>query len=97
MEEIALRTGEQTTVALPGLGTAGYQWSAVAEDPAVVAVEALGTVPAGPERGRTGSRDEQFALKGVGAGETVVHFRQARRFEPDKPPHATHDIRVRVS
>jgi hypothetical protein len=60
-------------------------------------VEALGTMPTGSEPGRTGSRDEQFALKAMGVGETIVHFQQARQFEPNKPPHATRDIQVHVS
>ncbi len=97
MEEMTLSIGEQTTTVLPGLGTAGYRWSAAVDDPAVVSVEALGTVTAASEPGRTGSRDEQFSLKAVGLGETVVHFQQARQFEPGKPPHATRDIQVQVS
>ena len=97
MEEITLSIGERTTVVLPGLGTAGYRWSAAVDNPAVVSVEALGTGAAVSEPGRTGSRDEQFSLKAVGLGDTVVRFQQARQFEPGKPPHAARDIQVHVS
>jgi hypothetical protein len=96
MDEIKLYLKQQHTITLKSLGTAGYRWSAIADNPQVVKVDPLlRTHSDGPiQPGR--SLDEQFVLTGFGLGETFVHFSQARSFEPEKPPHATYDIKVRV-
>lgn len=87
MEKIGLRVAESFTVALNSLGSAGYRWSAAVDNPPIVTVEHLETVQ-GLER---------FSLTGLAPGETVVHFTQARSFEPGKPPRSTHDVIVRVT
>jgi predicted secreted protein len=86
VETLELRVQQSHALTLNSLGSAGYRWSVAVDDPRIVLVERVRTV-----RGR-----EEFALTGLTSGETVVHFVQARSFEPDKPPLSTYDIRVRV-
>ncbi len=87
VEKIDLRIDENHTVALKSLGSAGYRWSATIDNPMILQVERLPSI-----RGL-----EQFRLTGLSAGETIVHFVQARSFEPGKPPRSLHDIAVRVT
>jgi predicted secreted protein len=95
MEELSLTVGDRRTITLPGLGSAGYQWFATVDDPAVATVEKLGTVPR-PGTGPQGSRDEEFEIRAMKSGETVVRFVQRRIFEPGRPPRAQRDIALRV-
>lgn len=87
MENVNLRVHESYTVALPSLGSAGYRWSSTVDDPRVVQVERLATT-----RGLA-----QFALTALSPGETIVHFVQARSFEPGKLPASSRDFLVRVT
>jgi hypothetical protein len=97
MESRTLVVGDRSPVTLAGLGAAGYRWSATVDDPAVVSVEGV-TLERGPDDRLPGaSRDEGFALVALAAGETIVHFAQARSFEPGSRPRATRDIHVRVT
>jgi hypothetical protein len=87
VENVNLRVHESYTVALPSLGSAGYQWSSTVDNPRVVRVERLATA-----RGFA-----QFALTALSPGETIVHFVQARSFEPGKPPASARDFLVSVT
>jgi hypothetical protein len=87
VENVNLRIHESYTVALPSLGAAGYRWSPTVDDSRVVHVERLATT-----RGL-----EQFSLTALSSGQTIVHFVQARSFEPAKPPHSARDVLVSVS
>jgi predicted secreted protein len=94
MENIFLKIGETANLALPGLGSAGYRWQYVVEDAETVSVEkASGSEPS---EMRQGSLEERFALTGLRQGKTIVHFTQARSFEPGKAPHAVRDVGVEV-
>lgn len=95
MEELILPVGGRRTVILPGLGSAGYQWFAAVDDPAVASVEKRGTVPRGPA-GPQGSRDEQFEIHALRTGQTLLRFVQRRAFESGRPPHAERVYVVRV-
>lgn len=98
MEHIELRVPASHVVVLKGLGSAGYRWSASVDNPKVVRIERVTAVQRTGEHPSGGnSRDEQFKLTGLAPGETIVHFSQARSFEPKKPPHATYDVEVRVT
>ena len=87
MDKLELRVRESRTVTLKSLGSAGYRWSASVGNPQFVQVERVRVV-----RGL-----EEFALTGLASGETIVHFVQARSFEPAKPPLATYDVMVGVT
>lgn len=96
MELRTLAVGARSLVTLPGLGAAGYRWSATVDDPTVVAIAGVALDPGPADRPPGASRDERFALVALAVGETIVHFAQARRFDPGSPPHAVREIRVRV-
>ncbi len=87
MEKIELHVHEAHVLTLRSLGSAGYRWSATVDDPQLVKVERVGTV-----RGH-----EEFSLIGFAPGETIVHFVQARSFEPGQPPLSSRDVAVRVT
>jgi hypothetical protein len=97
VDQVELRVQGSHTVTLKGLGTAGYRWSASVDNPKLVRVERVTAVQIVAEHPPGQSRDEQFKLTGLAPGETIVHFSQARSFEPEKPPYATCDFKVRVA
>jgi predicted secreted protein len=97
MEELVLRAGEQSTLTLPGLGTAGYRWSATVDNPDIVQVARVIATPAAGEVQPGRSLDERFLLTALASGETSVRFAQSRPFEPTRPPLATRQVRVVVS
>jgi hypothetical protein len=97
-----LIVGARALVTLGGMGSAGYRWTATVDNPAIVEVVRApapsASAPLAPaNRPQSFSRDEQFAVTGLAPGETVVHFRQARSFEPEHTPIATRDIAVHVT
>ena len=97
MEQIELRKLERSTVALKGRGSGGYRWQFTVDDPRLVLVERVVTEKKpGDADPSAWSMDEQFVFIGQEVGETVVRFSQTRRFEPLKPPIATHEIQVHV-
>jgi hypothetical protein len=97
MEQLELTVLESRVVVLKGLGAAGYRWTASVDDPGVARVERASTEsPARAPVGAGRSFDESFRIVALAVGATIVRFRQARRFEPDAPPHALHEIEVQV-
>jgi predicted secreted protein len=95
---VNLGVGESHRVQLPGLGTAGYRWSAVVEgDEGVAEVSDAGLAELADRRiGR--SADELFDIRAVGPGVARVRFAQRRPFEPaDVPPAAEQVVEVRVT
>jgi len=97
MDQLELRVHGTHTVVLKSLASAGYRWSVAVDNPKVVAVERLAGAARTEQPSGGGSRDELFLLTGLMAGETVVHFSQARSFEQGKPAHATHAVEVKVA
>jgi hypothetical protein len=92
-----LIVGARALVTLSGMGSAGYRWTAMVDNPAIVEVVRAPAPPAPANRPQSFSRDEQFAVTGLAPGETIVHFSQARTFEPEHTPIATRDIAVHVT
>lgn len=95
-EERVLSVGGRTTVILEGLGAAGFRWSALVADPEILSVELVQQDGGETARLPGNSADEVFALVGLAIGETVVRFHQTRSFEPERPPHATRELWVKV-
>jgi predicted secreted protein len=95
VETIRLKPGESHTIVLPGLGSAGYQWSVEVVDPQVAVAEEIlhlrdeVTVPV------AGSLDQRFRVKAIAPGQTPVRFVQKRRFGSAQP-RAFHEISVVV-
>jgi len=96
MDQFELRVHGTHTVVLKSLASAGYRWSAAVDNPKVAAVERLPGAARTEQPSGGNSRDEVFQLTGLAAGETVVHFSQARSFERGKPAHAVYAVTVKV-
>jgi len=96
MDQLELQVHGTHTVALKSLASAGYRWSAAVDNPKVVAVERLQVAARTEQPSGGNSRDELFQLTGLAAGETVIHFKQARSFERGKPAHAVYSLEVKI-
>ena len=95
---VKLGVGEAHRVRLPGLGTAGYRWTAVVEGDGDVAEVSDAGVAELPNRRIGTSADELFDIRAVGPGVARVRFAQRRPFEAaDVPPADEHVVEVRVS
>jgi len=95
--EIELSVGEEYHQALPGLGTAGYEWNAeVLAGSDVVSVGK--ELPASAvEPGAAGaSVEEVFILRGLAPGRATVRFQQRRRWESGAPPQSERTMTVSV-
>lgn len=92
--QISLRPGETAQVELPGLGTSGFRWSHTVMGPdGVVEIESRpGAVAAVPGRNAA----HLVTIRAVRAGNVTLRLRQARSWEPTKPPVRSHDISVVV-
>jgi len=95
MDTVTLKPGESHTIALPGLGSAGYQWSLEAVNPQVAAVEEVVHSRDEVKAPVAGSLDQRFQIKAIAAGQTPVRFIQKRRFG-SAPPQASHEINLIV-
>jgi hypothetical protein len=82
-------------VTLPGLGSAGYQWSIEAVDPQIAAVEELLHSKEDVSAPVAGSLDQRFRISAIAPGQTAVRFVQKRRFG-NAPPRASHEINLVV-
>jgi predicted secreted protein len=82
--EVTLRVGERTTVRLPGLGTAGYDWTFHVTGDAVAV--SVGPAPREEVDGRPpgASADEIAVIEGRHPGRATVTLEQRRSWE-DKP------------
>jgi predicted secreted protein len=96
-EELHLRVGEQDTIRLPGLATAGYRWQAAVEDDAVASVSSRFDSGETTRAARTASsRDELVTVSGRAAGTTRLSLIQRRSWEGGGDPIARHDVVVTV-
>ena len=96
-DDLTLRTGETTTIRLPGLATAGYRWEAVVDDDAVLEVSTdfePGDIP--PAGAATSNRDELLEVRAREAGTTTVRLRQRRPWEAHGEAAAERELRVNV-
>ena len=97
-DAIHLRVGEECSVRLPGLGTAGYRWAVQLQgDPGVADVR-----PAGAEAGESddavgASASEVFTIHANRPGATRIRFVQGRPWEQDVPPANQRTIQLRVT
>ena len=94
---LTLRVGEEHSIPLPALATAGYRWSGSVggPEPVAVALEVRrGEPPAGAPPGR--SAPEEAVVQGVRPGRAVVRLEQRRPWE-DGAPASLVEVRVEVS
>jgi predicted secreted protein len=98
-DRIALAVGEQVTLVLPGLGTAGYAWDHEADgDPGAVDISwERGFPPETPPKAIGVSAPERITIVGKHAGHVAVTIFQHRRWEPRERARSEHQIEVVVS
>jgi predicted secreted protein len=96
-EELRLQVGEEQTIRLPGLATAGYRWQAAVEDERVATVSSRFEDSADKREPKAASsRDELVTVAGRAEGATRLSLVQRRSWENDAEPVAKHDIKVEV-
>ena len=97
-DEIALETGEETTILLASRAGAGYVWEAEVEDESVaeaaVKFEGVDDAAVGA---RTFSENELLTLRGIAEGTTRVRLVQRRTWEEGVEPQAAHTLIVNVA
>jgi predicted secreted protein len=98
-DAIELRVGEERTVILPGLGTAGYRWAPHLEgDPGVAKVHPAGGGAPAPDDAVGASADEAFAVHAIRPGSARIRFEQRRPWErDDAPPANERTIELKIS
>lgn len=97
---IALKVGQQISVALVGVPTAGYVW-AVAKKPDFLSAPTEGGGPTSKQQlqpGFTGGNHwEVLTFTAERAGAADLTLEQRRPWETSEPPSATFSITVRVA
>lgn len=96
-EHLSLRVGEDHTLDLPSLATAGYQWQAELNQLGVVAVSWSPGTPVDVPLPVGRSAPERLTLHAVTPGEVTLALCQRRAWERDRPPFRSHLILVSVS
>lgn len=97
-DRVELEVGEQITLQLPGLGTAGYVWGdEVAGDDGIVSVSWARGLPDGAPRTPPGaSAPELVTIVGEKPGSAVVRLIQHRTWESPDRVQAEHSVTVVV-
>jgi len=94
-----LEVGETYSLTLPGLATAGYQWTyeITHEGDSVVAVAAVpssASSHASAQPAIGSSRNEIFAVQALKPGQATLRFKQARSWERNQPPLTEYAIEI---
>jgi predicted secreted protein len=94
-----LEVGETYRLILPGLATAGYQWTYEITqsgdsviDVATVLSETSNDESAQPAIGS--SRNEIFEIRALRRGQAKLWFKQGRSWERDQPPLKEYQIEI---
>lgn len=97
-DRIELAVGEERSIELPGLGTAGYVWEhEVTGDEGVADVTWIRGFPPGTPMPRAGvSAPEVATVRGLRPGTVVLRLYQHRRWEPPDRARAEHRVEVVV-
>ncbi|MBD2038800.1 protease inhibitor I42 family protein [Leptolyngbya sp. FACHB-321] len=96
---LSLEVGETYSLTLPGLATAGYQWTyeMTHEGGSVVAITAVPLTASRHESAQPAigtNRDESFEIQALKAGQATLRFKQARSWEENQPPLKEYQIEV---
>jgi predicted secreted protein len=96
--QIELHVGEKLTFDLPGLGSAGYQWShELVGSPGVVDVSWSRITPHEAACGSTGlSSAERATVRAQAPGQVTLRLVQRRPWERDKEPLSHRTARITV-
>lgn len=98
---LTLEVGETYNLTLPGLTTAGYQWTyeMTHEGDSVVAVSAVLSSASSHESTQPAigvSRNETFEIQALQAGRATLRFKQARLWEQNQPPLKEYLIEILI-
>jgi hypothetical protein len=98
---IQLEVGECWSARLPGLGSAGYQWTCGVEGDAGIVVAGLTSLPppARPAAGEppdNASADALVEVQALRPGAVMLELIQRRPWERDRPPLERHLVEVTV-
>jgi len=96
---LTLEVGETYSVTLPGLATAGYQWTyeITQSGDSMVAVAAVPSEAGNHESAQPAigsSRNEVFEIQALRPGQVMLWFRQGRSWERDQQPIKEYRIEV---
>jgi predicted secreted protein len=82
-ETLELRVGDEHSLALEGLMTAGYVWEPeLLGDDSVAEVTKAHGAKGGPDRGVGGAPAEVFTIRALKPGTSTVRFAQRRPWDP---------------
>ena len=97
-QQLTLAVGDEASVRLPGLGTAGYVWEdEVTNGSDVIRVEWSRGWPAGAAPRTAGpSAPETMTITGLQPGRAAVRLFQHRRWESGTAPREEHRIDIIV-
>ena len=92
-----MQVGEEQTVRLPGLATAGYRWQAAVDDEGVATVSSrFDTDEEKPGTKTASSRDELVTVSGLAEGTARLSLVQRRSWEGEAEPIAAHTLTITV-
>jgi len=91
-----LRVGEENTIRLPGLATAGYRWQTAVDDERVATVSSRFSDDTAGSARAASSRDELVTVSARAEGTTRLSLVQRRTWEGGGDPIARHDVVVTV-
>jgi inhibitor of cysteine peptidase len=94
-QQIAMKTGDELEVILPGNPTTGYIWQKVAGAEKILVQQ--GDYKYTPDTKLIGSGGKfVFTFKAIAAGEIKLRFQYLRPFEKNVPPVNTFEVKVIV-
>jgi len=98
-DHLDLAVGQEWTVVLPGLGTAGYMWKEQVSGPLdVIEVSWSRGFAPGTEPAAVGvSAPETATIRALGPGDVTLNLVQVRPWERDVTPNSERRMTVRVS
>jgi predicted secreted protein len=98
-DHLDLAVGQEWTVVLPGLGTAGYMWQDQVSGPIdVIEVSWSRGFAPGTEPAAVGvSAPETATIRALGPGDVTLHLVQVRPWERDATPISERRLTVRVT
>jgi len=94
-----LEVGETYSLTLPGLATAGYQWTyeITQSGDSMVAIATVPSEAGNHESAQpaiSSSRNETFEIQALKAGHATLQFKQARSWEQNQPPLKEYHIEI---
>jgi predicted secreted protein len=98
-DQLDLTVGEESTIELPGLGTAGFIWQEeVSGSPGAIQVSWSRGFPPGTEPSVIGvSAPEVATIRATAPGEVTLRLVQIQPWEPEATPNSELRMTLRIS